>query len=261
MMVWLFAIPLLWLIGNLFTRVWQDFFIFRFSSLPESVVLSFELPHQEILLAGAQGGRLHAVYFQQPNAKGLILFFHGNRGHVGRWGHVAKTFVQLGYDVLVPDYRGYGRSSGPRSESLFYEDAESWFRWVLQRYTNEQICLYGRSLGSAPATFLASRHACSRLLLETPFSSMGNLFYTYYPFLPPVFFFKYHFDNEIAIQAVSCPVYLFAGQRDLVVPFRCTKRLLPHLKPTDELVVIKEGGHNNLASFGEYHQALAKALV
>jgi fermentation-respiration switch protein FrsA (DUF1100 family) len=249
-----------WLIGNLFTRVWQDYFIFRFTKLPDGAPLHFEHPHLEVRLEGAKGGRLHAVFFQQANAKGIVLFFHGNRGHVGRWGHVAHTFIKRGYDVLVPDYRGYGRSSGERSEALFYEDADRWYQWVLQRYPGNRISLYGRSLGSAPATYLASRHACAQLLLETPFASMRNLFYTYYPFLPPVFFFKYTFENEVAIQDVACPIVVFAGLRDFVVPFRCTKRLLPKLKPSDQVVIIKEGGHNNLASFAEYHTALERAL-
>lgn len=261
MIAWIGVVVVLWLVGNLFTRVWQDYFIFRFSSLPSSMALRFEHPHHEVFLAGAEGGKLHAVYFQSPAPKGVVLYFHGNRGNVSRWGHVHKTFVALGYDVLIPDYRGYGRSSGARSEGLFLADAELWYRWVLHRYPSEKITLYGRSLGSAPATFLAARHACARLLLETPFSSMRSLFYSYYPFLPPVFFFKYQFDNEQIMQDVACPVHVFIGRRDFVVPFRCARRLLPLLKPSDTVTIIKAGGHNNLVSFDEYQFALSRALT
>lgn len=261
MMMWIGIVVVLWLVGNLFTGVWQDYFIFRFKVLSPSAKLHFEHPHHEVHLQGEAGGKLHAVYFQRSAAKGLVLFFHGNRGNVSRWGHVARQFMDLGYDVLVPDYRGYGRSTGTRTEPLFYADAQVWFNWALQRYPSEMISLYGRSLGSAPATFLASKHPCARLLLETPFSSMRNLFFTYYPFLPPVFFFKYRFDNEQLIQNVSCPIHIFVGLRDFVVPFRCTRRLLPLLKPSDQVTTIKEGGHNNLASFTEYHHALVRALT
>lgn len=261
MLAFVILVSVLWLIGNIFTRLGQDFFIFRFAPLAESATLHFELPHEEIRLPGVGGGVLAAVYFQRPVKRGAVLFFHGNRGNVSRWGHLAKTFAAHDFDVLIPDYRGYGRSSGPRSEKIFYEDAAFWYRWMLARYSSDKIVLYGRSLGSAPATFLASRHPCAKLILETPFSSMRNLFYTYYPFLPPVFFFKYRFDNETALREVTCPVQVFAGRRDYVVPFRCTKRLLPWLKPGDVMTVIEAGGHNNLATFSIYQEALRQALL
>lgn len=250
----------LWLVGNLCTRVWQDFFIFRFSVLPETVQLRFDFPHLDIWLAGEGGGRLNGVYFQQQEARGLVLFFHGNRGNVSRWGQIATQFRHLDYDVLVPDYRGYGRSTGTRSESLFYADAGAWYRWAAERYPPEKIIVYGRSLGSAAATYIASRYSCAQLILETPFSSMRDLFYTYFPFLPPIFFFKYRFDNQQAMRHVVCPMHLFAGRRDFVVPFRCTRRLLPLLKAGDTITLIQEGGHNNLNSFAQYHHQLQGLL-
>lgn len=249
-----------WLMGNLFTLQWQDYFIFRPQKLPIDYEYAFEAPFNEIFLDIPDGGRLNALWFKQINAKGVILFFHGNAGSLARWGHLHHIFHQLGYDYFVYDYRGYGKSTGKRTEQFLYEDALTVFEYAKQFYAEDQIVLFGRSMGSAFASRVAAVGKVKMVILETPFYSMRRLFYSYYPFLPHVFFFKYHFSNHHYLRKVECPIYIFQGTRDWVVPYKCAARLKKHLKPTDKFITVPGGSHNNLLFYDIYNRKLQEFL-
>lgn len=249
-----------WLVGNLFTLYWQDYFIFRPKKLDLHFEYQFEQHFSEIFLDAAQGGQLNALWFKRLNAKGIILFFHGNAGSLERWGHLHHFFHRLGYDYFVYDYRGYGKSTGKRNENLLYEDALTVFKYIQQHYTDNQIVVFGRSMGSAFASRVAVEGNVQMLILETPFYSMRHLFYTYYPFLPPIFFFKYHFFNHRYLRQVQCPIYIFQGTKDWLVPYKCAARLKKWLKPTDEFITIPGGGHNNLLFYDIYNRKLQEIL-
>lgn len=249
-----------WLLGNSFTFLWQDHFIFRPQKLPEDYTYSFEQPFSEIFLDTSDGGKLNALWFKRINAKGVILFFHGNAGSLARWGHLYHFFHRLGYDYFVYDYRGYGKSNGKRSEHLLYEDSMTIFNYVKQFYPEEKIILFGRSMGSAFASRVAQESKVKMVILETPFYSMRRLFYSYYPFLPRIFFFKYHFSNHHYLRQVQCPIYIFQGTNDWVVPYKCAARLKKWLKPTDEFITITGGSHNNLLFYDIYNRKLQELL-
>ncbi|MBK8491482.1 MAG: alpha/beta fold hydrolase [Saprospirales bacterium] len=178
-------------LGNLFTGVIQEYFIFRPERLSQGYTFVFQRPYEELFLSSGTNGRLNALWFrqdQQPKANGVILYFHGNSGSLRRWGHLHYFFSQLGYDFFTYDYRGYGKSKGLRTEQLMYQDAQAVYNFIRQHYPPEQIVIFGRSLGSAFATWLAGRVEARMVILETPFASMRHLFRAYFPFLPPAFF-------------------------------------------------------------------------
>ncbi len=249
-----------WLLGNAFTLLWQDHFIFRPQKLSAEYEYTFEEPFTEIFLDTPDGGRLNALWFKRINAKGVVLFFHGNAGNLARWGHLHHFFHRLGYDFFVYDYRGYGKSTGKRTEHLLYEDARGMYQYLKQFYGESQIVLFGRSLGSAFASRVAVESKAKMLILETPFYSMRRLFYAYYPFLPRLFFFKYHFSNHHYLRQVKCPIYIFQGTKDWVVPYKCAARLQKWLKPTDEFITIPGGSHNNLLFYDIYNRKLQAFL-
>ncbi len=248
------------LLGNVFTGVLQDYFIFRFSPLPADYVFTPDHPIEEIVLP-RQDGTLHGFFFPKENAKGVVLFFHGNRGNVERWSEVADRFLKRGYSVFIPDYRGYGKSTGKRSEKIFFDDAVACFALLRERFPHDRIIVYGRSIGSAAASYVAANADCQGLILETPFFSMKDLFYTYYPFLPRMFYFKYAFENHAFVDQAKCKVSIIAGDDDGVVPLRCAIKLRAHLKADDKMVVVKDGSHNDLSTFPEYGQFLDDALA
>lgn len=266
MTFWLIAILIilaLLVLGNLFTGVFQEFFIFRPERLREDYAYSFQSPFEELFLSSPHKGRLNALWFRQnryPKTRGLILYFHGNKGSLRRWGRLHYFFVRLGYDYLVYDYRGFGKSRGPRSESLMYQDAQAVFDFAVQHYPPEQIVIYGRSLGSAFASWLAGRVEARMLILETPFASMRRLFAAYFPFMPPLFRFRYLFPNNRWLKKVAMPVYIFQGDEDLIVPFKVAAHLKRYLKPGDQFFAIEGGSHNNLLYFDKYAAEIEKLL-
>lgn len=253
----------LWVIGNLFTGPLQAYFLMRPEKLPEDFNFDFNTDFEEVWLEGKRSGRINTLIFRTKEnvRRGAILYFHGNSGSLQRWGNLHEVFLPLGYDLLLIDYRGYGKSRGAKSERLFFNDAKIAYRLLRREYHAKDIIIFGRSMGSGPATWLASQVEARCLLLETPFSSVRNLFYTYYPFLPRVFIFKYNFDNYNHLSAVTIPVFIFQGTRDWVVPYKCAVRLKKKLKPTDKFIAISGGGHNNLGEFPVYRDNLLKALT
>ena len=259
----LLLIAIALVVGNLFTGVLQDYFIFRPERLSQDFTFSFQRPYEELFLPAAKGGRLNALWFRQavlPEARGVILYFHGNSGSLRRWGHLHYLFARLGYDFFTFDYRGYGKSRGPRSEALLYDDAQTVYDFVRQHYPAESVVIFGRSLGSAFASWLAGRVEARMLILETPFASMRHLFKGYFPFMPPVFHFKYLFPNYRWLKQVRIPVYIFQGDEDLVVPLKVAARLQAYLKPGDRFFRISGGSHNNLLYYDTYVVEMERVL-
>lgn len=239
----------------------QDYFIFR----PKKLKLDFSYPYetsfQEVFIETPKNGKINALWFQKEKSKGVVLYFHGNAGSLERWGHLYHYFHRLGYDYFVYDYRGYGKSTGKRTEALMYQDALAMLEYLKNYYTIEQIIVFGRSLGSAFASRVAASNPVKALILETPFYSMYNLFYTYYPFLPRFFFFKYPFHNTRYLEKVQCPIYIFQGTNDWVVPYKCAVRLKKSLKLQDEFITIPGGSHNNLLFYDLYNRKMEEILT
>lgn len=251
----------LWVLGNAFTGPLQHWFIFRPRRLRQDFQYEFEAPFEELFLETPHRGRLNALWFKasQP-AKGVVVFYHGNAGSLARWGHLHHFFIRHGYDFLTYDYRGYGKSTGPRSEKIMHSDALAFYDFARQYYEPEQIVLYGRSLGSAFAGRVAAEKPARLLVWETPFYSLANLFYTYYPFLPHLFYFRYRLSNARSLRRIHIPIIVFQGSGDLIVPHRCAARLLPLLKPSDAFYTVRGASHNNLLFYDLYNRKMEEAL-
>lgn len=202
---------------------------------------------------------INGLLFHADSSKGLILYFHGNAGSLNSWGEVAKDFLPYGYDVLITDFRGYGKSTGEISrEDQLHHDAAFIFNEMKKKY-GEHIVLYGRSLGSGIASRLAASVSPGILLLETPFYSMTDIAKTYYPILPASIILKYKFENNRYLQAIKCPVFLIHGTQDEIVPYHSSSRLAS-ISPNIKLITIEGGTHNNLSGYPEFHKALKVIL-
>ena len=250
--------------GNLLTYSLQYRILFRPSALPNNFDFKFSAPFEEVNISSTKGGRLNCLWFKRPQGtsqKGVILYFHGNQGTLERWGQVySQQFEHFGYDMLMIDYRGYGKSTGPISEKLFFDDALAVHDFALESYPPDKIIIYGRSIGSGPASYLASVVEAQQLLLETPFASMSELFHSYYPFLPKLFMFRFPFNNAHHLKDVSMPITVFAGTKDYITPYRSVKRLQSVLKESDTFLLIEGGGHNDLQTYEEFREILGKRL-
>nr|WP_298926743.1 alpha/beta fold hydrolase [uncultured Allomuricauda sp.] len=239
----------------------QEKLIFLPTQLPVDYEYSFTSEFEEVFLDTPDGARLNALHFKIENPKGLLLYFHGNAGDLSRWGEIASSFVDLQYDVLVMDYRSYGKSTGKLSENALYADAQLFYEYALKTYSDEDIIVYGRSLGASIATHLASNHTPSKLILETPFYSLLDVAQDRFPILPIKQVLKYKMTSFKYIQKVKAPIRIFHGTTDNVVSYESGKRLFDAIPHADKkMYTIKNGNHNNLNEFEDYRDGIKLEL-
>jgi pimeloyl-ACP methyl ester carboxylesterase len=172
-----------------------------------------------------------------------------------------RPFTSRGYDALLIDYRGYGKSTGTPSEAGLCEDAQATLEWLLRHHRIEEVIFYGRSLGSGVAAYLASRHTPKSLILETPYDVLPNVIQHQVMLPLPRGIFRHHFPNDHYLSKVSCPTYILAGNRDRLIPIYLAKRLKPLLSAPSHFFVVQGAGHHNLAEFQAYHFELDRLLL
>jgi len=160
-------------------------------------------------------------------SKGTILFFHGNAGNISGRVPIGKQLHNLGYNVLMVGYRGYGESTGSPSEEGFYRDAKAAWRYATEKQgvAPSDVILLGRSLGGAPATWLATQVKPRALILESAFTSVPDVAAHHYPFLPARWLSRIQFDNLSRIRELDMPVVVIHGTEDEVVPFAHGRQL------------------------------------
>jgi len=240
----------------------QDKIIFQPDSLPLDYSFTFNQPYREYFIPTHDGESLNALLFttSQPS-NGLILYFHGNANNLQRWGEYAVDFTNLGYEVLMMEYRGFGKSSGIPTEENLYKDASNLLRWAKSNVPHSRLIIYGRSLGSAVASHLATEVTPALLILETPFNEVKGVVY---PLFRPFLYFlpeRHTFSNEGNLLKVKCRKVIIHGTDDWVVALSSALKLKPLLGPKDKFVIIEEGGHKNLRDFELYHATLKEVLL
>jgi pimeloyl-ACP methyl ester carboxylesterase len=257
-----------WLVGAylIFTSMiyfLQERFIFLPTKLPQQHEYSFEYKYSEFNLNATDGAQLNALHFKISNPKGIILYFHGNAGNLSRWGEIAGALSrEYQHDVVVMDYRTYGKSTGSLSEEALYQDGQLFYNHLLEHYPEKDIILYGRSLGTGIATRLAAHNDPGSLILETPYYSLLDIGQRRFPFLPVKWLLKYQFKSFEYVKDISCPVAIFHGTDDEVIPLDSGKMLFQHIPGDKKQFFLVEGGrHNNLSGFDAYHRGMTGLLL
>jgi len=243
----------------LFYILFQEKFIFvPFWRKRRDGLSTLATRHDEIFIRGVEGGELHGVHIRIDRPRGCILYFHGNTGDLSRWAPIAEEFTSFGFDVIVPDYRGFGKSKGKRSEEILYSDALMWYKETAERFAEERICIYGRSLGSGVSVWLAARVRARALILETPYDNLINVAHRHAPFIPAARFMRYTFRNDMEIRNVKCPVLIAHGTKDKIVSYRLAFRLYRIAKEHTETVMVSVPGgrHSNLNGFPVFRLGL-----
>lgn len=238
---------------------WQKQFIFFPEKLSPEHEFVFNNDFKELWFDIDKDVRLNALFFEAKNARGTVVYFHGNAGSLRMWGNIADNFLQHNLNVLVYDYRGYGKSGGEIDEEKLYSDAVFIFDQI-KKERKEKILLYGRSLGSGIAANLASKRDPALLILEAPYYSLKDVASRLYPFLPVGLLLKYNFPTYQFISAVKSKIVVFHGTDDEVIYSGSSEKLKKHLKPGDKVYFIEGAHHNDLEFFEEYKVLLAKVL-
>lgn len=189
--------------------------------------------------------KIHAWWKPVRGAQAAVLFLHGNAGNVTHRGRHIRAWQAVGAAVLVPDWRGYGKSEGSPSESGIYEDAEAAYQFLrTQGFEPERILVHGESLGTVAAADLAARRQVAGVILEAPFPSARAVANTLLPLVGPALIWGY--DLKSRIRRVHAPVLVIHGDRDEVIPFRLGQEVFRAANEPREFWAVAGAGHNDL---------------
>jgi fermentation-respiration switch protein FrsA (DUF1100 family) len=194
--------------------------------------------------------------------RGVLLYFHGNGGNISHRLERAKLLSELGLDLFLVDYRGYGKSGGSPSEDGLYADGAAIYQAARDRgFSPEKIVLFGESLGCAVAIETALHHPCRAIILEAPFLSVPAMAKAIYPFLPR-FLVRTRFDNGSKVPRLVIPKLVAVAERDDVVPPQQGLRLYELAAPPKQLYLIRGATHNNTYIVGgqDYLEAWKRFL-
>ncbi|MCX7375885.1 MAG: alpha/beta hydrolase [Alphaproteobacteria bacterium] len=205
---------------------------------------------EEVALPTADGLRLLA-WFLPPRGEGpVLLFLHGNGGHIGHRTERIRRFAAQGWGVLLVEYRGYGGTPGTPSEAGLRLDAAAGLAALRARgIADGRIVLWGESLGSGLATWLAAREPVGAVVLETPYTSITAVAKRRYPFAPVDALLRDRFDSLVHMPAIRSPVLVLVAGRDVIVP-PDMGHAIHAAAPDGELWVAEQGGHTDLMQHG-----------
>ncbi|MDC6169854.1 alpha/beta hydrolase [Paucibacter sp. XJ19-41] len=212
----------------------------------------------------ADGARLSVLQLRQAAPKGLVFYLHGNAGNLQSWFSRADFYRRAGFDLVMPDYRGYGLSSGRiGSEAQLHADVRAVWERLAPAYQGLPRVIVGRSLGTALAARLAAEVGAEQLVLISPYRHMAALMDEHYPLLPR-WLLRYPLDTEAALADYAGPLLLIHGGRDTLIPPAHSQALQRAPRPADSpparLWLLDEAGHNDLQAFDAYWQGLGEAL-
>jgi fermentation-respiration switch protein FrsA (DUF1100 family) len=218
---------------------------------------------EEVWIAGADGVRVHGLYATVPGGLADLLYFHGNAGSLYDRLDLLELLVGSGFNVLMMDYRGYGKSEGTPSEPALYDDARAAYRYLVEErdVPAERLVLFGSSLGSAVAIELATSEAAGALIVESAFTNVRELARLHYGWLPDALLrsLSHEFDSLAKVARLRTPVLYLHGTADDIVPLRMGRRLYEASPDPREWYEIRGAGHNDMVWTGgsAYFERLA----
>ena len=212
---------------------------------------------EEVRLRTADGLSLLAWFLPPRGAAPVVLYLHGNAGHVGHRTDRLRRFAAQGWGALLVEYRGYGGNPGTPTEAGLRQDAAAGLAALRARGIAEgRIVLWGESLGSGLASWLAAQEPVGSVVLETPYTSIADVARRRYPFAPVDLLLRDRFDSLASMPAIRSPVLVLVAGRDRVVPPDMGHAI--HAAGRDaELWVAAEGGHSDLMQHGSIEAVAA----
>jgi fermentation-respiration switch protein FrsA (DUF1100 family) len=236
------AIPVLLFFFIRFLEYKSTYYPFRaIEYTPKDIGLDYE----DVSLNAKDGVHISGWFIPSQSSRSVILFAHGNGGNISHRLQKIMILNRLNLDVLIFDYRGYGKSKGRPSENGLYLDAEAVYDYLLneKKVPPRKIVGYGESLGGAVIAELALRRELGSIIMESSFTSVPDMAKTVAPFIP-VFIFKSRFDSLSKIKKIRSPKLILNSASDEIVPFELGRRLFDNAEEPKEFVEM-QGGHND----------------
>jgi uncharacterized protein len=202
------------------------------------------LDYKEEYFETSDGKKIHAWFIPREDAEQVVLFSHGNAGNIGHRLDKIKMLNNIGLNVFIYDYRGYGNSSGSPSEQGLYKDAHAAYDYLVSEMgvSHDNIILYGESIGGAVSVELAHSRSVKGLITESTFTSVKDMAHMAFPLIP-YFVFSSRFDSISKISDIKCKKLVIHSIDDEIVPFSQGERLFAAASEPKQFLRIR-GGHN-----------------
>ncbi len=234
--------------------------VFNATKLDPIYKFEFNGNFDELNIVSFDSKKINGLLFKTPNPKGLVFYLHGNAGMLDTWGNNAKIYTDLGYDFFILDYRGFGKSEGEiESETQVNKDVQIVYNELSKIYNSSKIIIIGYSIGTGPATFLASNVKSKALILQAPFYNFEEFSKSRVPYFPD-FLKKFQFKTNENILKVKSPIYIFHGKSDQLIPFENSLKLKKLLKLNDQLFELKNQNHIGINENFEFREKLKLIL-
>lgn len=247
---WVAAVGALW--------AGQERLLFKPVPLPADAVLSHD-PDVSERFVDVPGARLSVLELRRPDPSGVVFFLHGNGGNLKDWFSDGGPYRRANLDLVMMDYRGYGRSSGRiESEAQLHADVEAVWQAVAPRYAGKRVIAYGRSLGTGLAAAWAVRHQPDLTILVSPYLSMQRLAALHFPWVPAAVL-RYPLRTDEAVARLRQPLLLVHGDHDALIPPGHSEQLAARAARA-RLALIAGAAHGDVHRFEAYQALLAEAL-
>lgn len=264
MSTWLFVtivVLIVYVVISILLYFLQEFFLFKPEKLPKDFQYYYENQNvEEYNLETRDGAIINGLHFKVEKPKGVVLYLKGNSKSIKGWGKFAVDFTRHAYDVIMVDYRGFGKSTGRRSQKAIKNDLQFVYNQIRERVEEKYIILYGRSMGSGFATKLASTNKPRMLILDAPYYSLKHVTKRYMPFMPLSVIMRYPMPTYKWLKYVNCPVHIIHGTNDKLIPFSSSIKLSKVKPELTRLWSVIGGGHKNLNEFESYHSMLSEII-
>ncbi len=216
------------------------------------------LEYEDVYFAAEDGVLLHGWFLRSPGARSTMIFCHGNAGNIGGRVLKLKYFYEMGVNVFIFDYRGYGKSQGVPSEAGLYKDAQAAYDYLTRRedIDTASLFVYGASLGGVVAVDLALRRPLACLIVDSSFSSAKDVAKKILP-IAPGFLLRTKMDSASKIRHIQIPKLLLHSKEDEIIPYFLGEKLFQAAQPPKSFVETK-GGHN--LGYEQYKDQFVNAI-
>ncbi len=201
--------------------------------------------YRELHIPSTDDVTLHGWWIAAEDPRATVVFFHGNAGNISHRLDTIDILRDLGLDVVIFDYRGYGRSDGRAHERGLHDDARAVARWVQDEaeVPANKLIFHGRSLGGALAASAAREVQPAALILESTFTSARDVARDLYPIYPARLLTRLEYATADYLAEARVPALVVHSPDDEIVPFHHAESLVENAPADAELLRIR-GDHN-----------------
>ena len=239
----------------------QKHFIFNAEQIPEDYNYGYGKEYEIPLSDNITMNALMVPANHEQKERKALLYLHGNRGSIRFGKYQIRTMQNLGYDILIPDYRSYGKSEGDiKNQEQLLADVQKAYNFLKEQYDESNIAIVGYSLGTGMASYLASRNEPGQLFLVAPFTSLTAIKDQYLWFLPD-FLLKFPLPVKVYLEGVKCPVHIIHGTEDKIVSYNFAKELFELFPEKVKLYTAYGIGHRRIIFDPLLREVLSRELA